>query len=122
MYERIVVGTDGSQPALRAVRTAGRLAEMSGTSRIHVVTAAHPASAGELAEIQQSLPQEFHDLVSPFLDAEDRFDEARSILGSGVEVVAHLADRPPAESILAVADEVRADLVVVGARGLGAVE
>ena len=122
MYRTIVVGTDGSKQALAALRTAGRLAAQSGLSRLHVVSAGREYSAHELSQIRASLPEEFHDLVSPHLDAQDRFDSARELLGPDLEMVAHPAGGDPAEAILRVADEIDADLVVVGARGLGAVE
>ncbi len=122
MYERIVVGTDGSTRALDAVRTAARLADLCGLDRLHVVTASELLAAYEVARIQADLPAEFHDLVNPQIEADDRFEEAKSLLGSGLTMVTHDMAGDPAEAILSVAESVHADLIVVGARGLGAVE
>lgn len=122
MYERIIVGTDGSKRALDAVRTAGRLAELCGTSTLHVVTACRSYSAHDLARIQAALPEEFHDIVSPHLDAEDRFNEARAVLSPSITTETHEMNGDPADAILAIAESVKADLIVVGARGLGTVE
>ncbi len=122
MYERIVVGTDGSKRALDAVRAAGRLAELSDTSTLHVVTACRVYSPSEMSRIKAGLPEEFHDLVSPHLDAEDRFSEAQAVLNSEVEMVTHEMRGDPADGILAIAESVKADLIVVGARGLSTVE
>lgn len=122
MYQRIVVGTDGSKRALDAVRTAGRLAELCGNDSLHVVAACRRLAAAEVARIQAELPEEFHDLVSPELDAQDRFNEARTCLAPSMSMVTHEMSGDPADAILAVAESVGADLVVVGARGLGTIE
>lgn len=122
MYERIVVGTDGSKRALEAVDAAGKLAKLIGSATVHVVAATRPYSSYEVARIQSELPEEFHDLVIPQLDAADRLDEAESRLPASVEVVCHDERGDAAESILEVAEAVDADLIVVGARGLGAVQ
>ena len=121
MYERIVVGTDGSKRALDAVRAAGELAELA-TASVHVVAACEPYSSADLSRIQRELPEEFHDLVSPQLDAKDRLGEAAALLPASLEVVHHEMTGDPADSILAVAESVKADLIVVGARGIGAVQ
>lgn len=121
MYERILVGTDGSREAHDAVRTAGRLAALCGLHELHVVTATRSYSPHEMAHIEASLPEEFHGLVSPTVDAQDRFDEATSIIEPSITVVPYQTDGHPAESILAVAEEIDADLIVVGARGLGTI-
>ena len=122
MYERIVVAIDGSKRALDAVRTAGRLAELCGLPELHVVTACRIYSTPEMERIHAELPQEFHDLVSPNIDALGRFNEAQAVLGSAVTMVRHERNDDPADSILKVAASIDADLIVVGARGLGTVE
>lgn len=121
MYQCIVVGTDGSSHALDAVRTAGRLAELCGLSEVHVVAACRVFTEPEMARIRADLPKEFQDLISPHLDALDRFNEADAVLRTTVTMVRHERNDDPADSILSVAEAVHADLIVVGARGLGAV-
>ncbi|MFK8025645.1 MAG: universal stress protein [Ilumatobacter sp.] len=122
MYRTIAVGTDGSKQALAAIRTASRLATLSGLSRLHVISAGRAYSPQEVSHIRASLPEEFRDLVGPHLDTQDRFDGAREILGPDLEMIAHPTSGEPADAILRVAEEIGADLIVVGARGLGAVE
>jgi nucleotide-binding universal stress UspA family protein len=123
MYTTIVVGTDGSPQALAAVRRAGEVASASGIDSVHVVAACHAYSQAEVERIEADLPSEFHDLINVHMRAIDRFDEARGELRRfGVDVVEHEASVGPARAILDVAEEVDADLVVVGARGLGAIE
>ena len=119
MYEHIVVGTDGSKRALDAVGAAGRLAALCGAAQVHVVAACREFSPQEMAQIRSSLPAEFHDSLSPHLDAKDRLSEADAVLGAGVSMVPHERSGDPAEAILEVAESVDADLIVVGARGLG---
>ncbi len=122
MYERILVGTDGSPQALDAVHSAGRLAELCGLDELHVVTACRAFTEHEMARIHAELPSELHDVVNPHLDAEDRFSEAKSVLGSALSIVGHEMSGDPADCILAAAESVGADLVVVGARGMGSIE
>ncbi len=120
MYERIVVGTDGSERALDAVRAAGRLAELCGLSEVHVVSACRFYTLPEMDRIRAGLPQEFHDVVNPHLDAQDALNAADLNLGSAVSMVPHDRSGGPADAILSVAESEGADLIVVGARGLGA--
>ena len=121
MYERIVVGTDGSDRALDAVQAAGRLAELCGVSQVHVVAACEELSPHEMSQIRADLPPEFRDSISPQLDAQQVLSEANAKLGAAVSMVPHEATGDPAEAILSVGELVDADLIVVGARGLGLV-
>lgn len=122
MYERIVVGTDGSKRALDAVRTAGRLSQLCDSATLHVVTACRPYSAYDMVRIESELPEEFHDLINPHFNAESRFNEASAVLDPSITVVTHEMSGDPADGILATAEAIKADLIVVGARGLSAAE
>ena len=122
MYERILVGTDGSRQALDAVRRAGQLAKLCGLDEVHVVAACAPYSPAELARIEADLPDEFRDIVVMSTPAVGRFEQAREILGKqGLGVVEYEAAGSPSHAILDAAEEIDADLIVVGARGLGAI-
>lgn len=122
MYTTIVVGTDGSPRALDAVQRAGELAQLAGCESIHVVTSARVYPEYEMRRIRAELPKEYHDLVGPDIEAVDRFDKARAVLRTmKVDIEEHETDGNPASGILEVAEAVGADLIVVGARGLGAV-
>lgn len=122
MYERIVVGTDGSPEALDAVHRAGELAAVGGVPTIHLVSAARPFSDADLARIAAELPAEFRDVVGTHLPAHDRFDAAADVLAPmEVGFVPHDVAGDAATVILDLADEVDADLIVVGSRRLGAV-
>lgn len=122
MFSTIVVGTDGSTGAIEALDTAGRLAKALGVDAIHVVAACEPFIGAEVSQIEAALPQEFHDLISPHMRANKRFSEAANILRPlGVNSINHEHAGNAAEAILDVAQAVEADLIVVGARGLGAI-
>lgn len=122
MYERIVVGTDGSKRAHEAVRRAGELAAEAGITEVDVVSSCDPASPAEIRRVRTTLPREFRDSIDPDLDADNDVAAARAILHEyGVRVRPHSAVGDPAEAIIDVAADRDADLIVVGARGLGAV-
>jgi nucleotide-binding universal stress UspA family protein len=112
----IVVGTDGSDTAAVAVRTATALAKTFGQP-LHVVCAYHvPVTADGLAlsagmSATAGLDGGWVEEVLVGASAEAK--------ESGVEVRTHSRAGNPAEAILDVADEVNADLIVVGNRGIG---
>ena len=120
MYERIVVGTDGSEQALDAVRAAGRLAALCGLSEVHVVTASQVYTLHEMELIRADLPAEYRDVLSSHLEGQDSLNAAAMQLGTSVSMVPHDRSGDPADAILSVAESEGADLIVVGARGLGA--
>ena len=121
MFHTIVVGTDGSTGAIEAIETAGRLAKALDVDAIHIVAACEPFIGAEVSQIEAALPQEFHDLISPHMRANKRFAEATNVLAPiGVKTINHEHAGNAAEAILDVAQAVEADLIVVGARGLGA--
>lgn len=123
MFETILVGTDGSEGALEALQAGGTIAKAMGVKSVHVVAACPAYSSADVKRIEEQLPKEFHDLVSPHMRAEDRFFEAAGVLRPlGIESINHETPDGAAAGILDVAKEINADLIVVGARGLNAVE
>jgi nucleotide-binding universal stress UspA family protein len=116
MYHRIVVGTDGSSTADCAVDVAGGLALLMGAS-IHLVAAYRPVrAAAALVGIgggQAGFGEEERS------EAEAVLEQATARLGRAtiaVTPVSRLGDA--ADVLLAVAEEVDADLIVIGNRGL----
>ncbi len=120
MFSTIVVGTDGSAPAEAAVRVAGELALAAGVERVHVVSGHRPYSGAELNRMARDLPLEFHDTLRTDALAAESVDEAAMILRT-MDLQPHEHVRPMngTDAILDVAEEVHADLIVVGSRGLG---
>jgi nucleotide-binding universal stress UspA family protein len=112
----IVVGTDGSTTADEAVRRAARAAALSG-ARLHIVTAvdgpARAASAGA-----QELPLDMQWLATPGRAADQILERARELVHPGVVVELHTRPGDAADVLVALADEVHADLIVVGNKGM----
>ena len=118
MFSTVVVGTDGSAIAEHALRTAAEIAA-KGTGPLHAVSAYRHLSAAEVTSIRDSLPEEFRDtIVANGSVSQNLLSAGRVGDHYGVEVVDHAIDGDPTEALLDVADEVDADLIVVGSRGL----
>jgi nucleotide-binding universal stress UspA family protein len=125
MYKSIVVGTDGSQTATVAVDHAIELAKTTGAT-LHVVTAHHKLSAGMAAlgaehggptfdtnEVNQSIALQSEKICEVAL---------RSAKDGGVPAESHVRAGEAADVIVAVAEDVNADLVVIGNRGMSGVK
>jgi nucleotide-binding universal stress UspA family protein len=108
----IVVGTDGSPGAEAAVRKVIELVQGAGVT-VHLVCAYPGRSA--LERIGMTARQEPADLRGVAADVlardQRRFEEA------GFTVQKHVREGDAAHVIIDVAEEQRADLIVVGARG-----
>jgi nucleotide-binding universal stress UspA family protein len=113
MFESVVVGVDGSATAAEAFRYALDLVKMSG-GKLHIVTAYKKAVVST-----SGLPDEFVDSAGPGAQAsallDDMASRARAV---GVEAVTHSVKEDPADAIVAVAEESKADLIVVGNKGM----
>lgn len=118
MFTRIVVGTDGSDSAGEAVRQALDLARLAG-AQLSIVSAYAPVPKrrvqGEQADAPADVQHEFgpREDVNLVLDAAAA--EARK---EGIEVQTHPVEGDPAEAILNVAEQTKADLIVVGNKGM----
>jgi nucleotide-binding universal stress UspA family protein len=123
MFTSIVVGTDGSERAARAVEQAAELAKVCGAT-LHVVNAykgidmavAAAMAAGSVVATAPDLSRE----------SKGEADAVRQALESGVEqfradgiaVETHAITGSPVSVLLDLAETVGADLVVVGNRGM----
>lgn len=114
MSDSIVVGTDGSGTAKRAVAEAVRLAAALG-AEVHVVSAYEPsrgvASAGVAGYVVTSVDD---DAVVDSTLAE----AAASVRAANVPVKTHSVRGNPADALVRVAGEVDASLIVVGNQGM----
>ncbi|WP_455274516.1 universal stress protein [Rhizobium herbae] len=147
MINHILVATDGSDKAREAVTMAANLAKALGTrlTILHVILhglraeeASHLAEAehlvrrvsvvaiprfervpGSMSELFRASQGDIGQMVSVLGDriADDAAQYARSIGANNVETRVEPGDY--AETILAVAEELGADMIVVGSRGLG---
>ena len=118
LFERIVVGTDGSDTAAEAVRHAVELAKASG-AELHVVSAFEPVPRSRLREEQAEVPGDLTHAVGPTEDVNVVLEGAAGpARQQGIEVQTHAREGDPADAILDVAEETKADLIVVGNKGM----
>jgi nucleotide-binding universal stress UspA family protein len=118
MFKSIVVGTDGSETATQAVRGAVELANAVGAT-LEVVSAYQPVPASRLREEQRDAPADVEWAVSPREDVDATLETAAAIArDAGVAVESHARQGDPADAVLDVAEERKADLIVVGNKGM----
>src|SRR4051812_34881459 len=119
MIKSIVVGTDGSDTAKKAVQEAAELAAAVG-AEINLVSAYVPVSNQRLREEARQAPDDVQWQVTPREDVDKMLEEAEEALKeTGVEnVKRHAREGDPADAILDVAEEEGADLIVVGNKGM----
>jgi nucleotide-binding universal stress UspA family protein len=117
--KRILIATDGSPAALQAVELGLELAEEHGSQ----VTFVHVAPAADVLPVAGfalagpvSVPHELDDNDRSSLDEALELAEPR-----GVRALTKLLVGGPARRIIDYANEIDADLIVVGSRGLGAI-
>lgn len=94
MYERILVGTDGSKTAAKAVARAVEIAASTGAS-LTIMTAGHRSKGEAVVE-----------------DAKARHDDA------GVEIDTLVVDADPVSALIETTGSGGYDLVVVGNKGM----
>jgi len=114
MYQKIVVGTDGSPTAGLAVDHAVALAKATG-AMVHIVNAykATPAMAGS----RPALPGPDREVMER--DARRVCEEAaQTARAAGLDAVTHIAEGDPADALVKIAEYENADLIVVGNRGM----
>jgi nucleotide-binding universal stress UspA family protein len=118
-YSSIVVGTDGSPTAQRAVEQAGALAGADG-ARLVIVTAYAPGE-GPASEVgPDDVPSDIRHTLTDRVQAEELAESGRAAAkAAGVaKVVVQALPGDPAHVLLEAARDFDADLIVVGSRGL----
>ena len=116
MFESIVLGLDGSEDSLRALQVARSLAETYNAKLILVH--AYPRTS-DLRTFEG-----YDTLVSQRKNVgRELLDRAQKRLGDvSFDVEEDLLEGPAAEAILSVAKTRKADLIVLGTRGMGSVK
>lgn len=117
MYARIVVGTDGSATADKAVDHAIGLAALAGCP-LEIVTGYEPASERDVERAREAgAPPDV--ALSRSTPGEVVLDAAAERARTrGVKVTTHAVEGGAAESLVQVAQRTGADLVVVGSVGM----
>ena len=108
---RLLVGYDGSEASYRAVQWALRIARWGGAAVfvVHAATAPPTVMEPRTDEEQFSEVDAIGGTLRDFMA-----DAARD----GIQLEAGSREGPPVEVLLAAADEVHADWILVGTRGL----
>jgi nucleotide-binding universal stress UspA family protein len=118
VFTRIVVGTDGSDTAAEALRQAIDLARLTGAT-LSIVSAYAPVSKRRIQGEQEGVPADIAHEIGPREDVNLVLDAAAATArAAGVEVRTHPVQDDPADAILNVAEEIKADLIVVGNKGM----
>jgi nucleotide-binding universal stress UspA family protein len=118
VFTRIVVGTDGSETAAEAVRQALDLAKLAGAT-LSIVSAYAPLPERKVKDQQRDAPADVQYEIGPREDVNLILDAAAAdARKEGIEVQTHPIEGDPAEAILNVAEETKADLIVVGNKGM----
>ncbi|HEV3364385.1 MAG TPA: universal stress protein [Acidimicrobiia bacterium] len=117
MFRTIVVGTDGSKTADRAVRKASELARLC-SARLHVVTAYRPSADMALigpmgAAAAGATDEPVPDDIGLMLEALEK-----ELSAEGLSVTVHARAGRAADALLDIAEAEEADAIVVGNRGV----
>ena len=104
MFDRIVVGTDGSETATEAVRTAVELAKLS-KAKLEIVSAYEPVPHSRLRDEGEGITGDVSHTVNPREDVQLVLGQAAAVAKKAkVEVVTHPREGEPADAILDVAN------------------
>jgi nucleotide-binding universal stress UspA family protein len=118
VFKSIVVGTDGSETATQAVRQAVELAKDIG-AKLELVSAYEPVSDQRLREERTDVPDDLQWMVNPREDVDATLSDAAEVAKeAGVDVETYARQGDPADAILDVAEENKADLIIVGNKGM----
>jgi len=123
MFSKIVVGTDGSEAADRALLTACDIAKSNGAA-LHIIHVPQP----ETVAFAMGAVAGYHMVTT--MPHDDEVDEAaqkvtdaatKKAMAAGIAAPeAHIAHGEAGDMTVALAEEIGADLIVTGRRGLGA--
>jgi nucleotide-binding universal stress UspA family protein len=120
LFERILIATDGSRPSERAAEAGVELARLSGKS----VTAVYVADTGRYSESVGDISHNIADKVmasareAVLSEGESATRKVEELAGAaGISIEKRIVEGQPAAEILRLAEELPADLIVVGSMG-----
>ncbi len=118
MFRSIVVGTDGSGTAEKAVDAAIELAKLSGAT-LELVSAYEPVSNQRLLREAREVPADMEWMIHRRAEVDATLHHAAErATAAGVTAREHAREGDAADAILDVAEELGADLIVVGNKGM----
>jgi nucleotide-binding universal stress UspA family protein len=116
MYEKIVVGTDGSASATKAVEHAASLAAVTG-AQLHIAMA-RPSIPALVAPDMMIASAEWTSATDQATQAAlQSAADAAAAAGAG-STTTHQLSGDPADALLSLCDDIEADLLVIGSRGM----
>lgn len=116
MADSIVVGTDGSDSAKRAVKEAVRLAKAL-DAELHLVSAFEPLRGARIVGAPEGAAKVWNPLPDARVEA-TLSEAAAAVRVNQVAVSTHALERDPADALIEVADKVGASMIVVGNKGM----
>jgi nucleotide-binding universal stress UspA family protein len=133
-YQTVLVGTDGSPTAMRAVEMASALAATLGAKET-IVCAYQPPTEHEMKQLrgdpndpinqwsagknERETPEEFRWRIAGAVQAEDVLERASERAGaSGADFEVRSEEGHPAETLISVASDEGFDLIAVGSVGM----
>jgi len=118
VFRSIVVGTDGSETAQKAVDAAVELAALSDAT-VEIVCAYEPVSNQRLRREARELPADMEWMINRRAEVDATLHAAaQAAAAAGVTVREHAREGDAADAILDVAEELGAELIVVGNKGM----
>jgi nucleotide-binding universal stress UspA family protein len=116
LFRQILVPIDGSDPSLNAVEMALRLIELCPASKMTVLCVIDKLVLSELVRFskrgEKEVEAEMEDQARRYLELARKAAEARAIPAEG-----QIRKGNPFEEIIAAANDLRADLIVIGHTG-----
>lgn len=133
-YGSVLVGTDGSPTATRAVKSVATLATRLGIKPL-IVCAYEPLTEQEMKQLRgdpedpvtqwnapkaaRGVPEEFRWRIADAVQAQDILDRAAEVASEvGVEAQVRALEGHAAETLLGVAEQEQMDLIAVGSVGM----
>lgn len=117
-YRNVVVGTDGSDSSLRAVEKAAALAGESGAT-LYIACAYYPADSKSTSQDADVLGEDAYQITGSAPTQEIlRTAKERAVAAGAATIEERPVVGSPVESLLELVGDVKADLLVVGNRGL----
>ncbi len=117
MFKVIIVGTDGSETADLAVKTAAELARSEG-AELHVVVAYRPDRSGMAQASGAPMVETGAHLALRAEVAAQVGERAVATWGAGQRAEHHEGEGDPVDVILDTSEALGADLIVVGSKGM----
>jgi nucleotide-binding universal stress UspA family protein len=116
MFSLIVVGIDGSQDSLRALAAAQQIAEKFQAKLVMVHAYPRTSDLHDFEGYERLVARRIN-------DGRKIIDQAHEqVAGATFEIDDELLEEPADEAILSVAGTRKADLIVMGTRGMGAIK